>query len=483
MVTVKRNLAYQGSFQVLNLLAPLATAPYVSRVLGAEGLGLSTYTVGVAQYFALFALFGIQNHGRREIARVRDTRGALDHTFSSLVTFHGVMSIASVVGYAMFVMFLGGGARTIFAIQGLWVVAAFFDVSWLFAGMEDFKLIALRNACVKVLTIASIFIFVRTADDLWIYVLILAFGALFGQLCIWPRLRRHVDFVRPSWLAVRAHFWPSFMMFLPGLAVSFYKIANKVFLGGVAGAEPVGLFAAADKMVEIPMALVGAFGMVMLPRMSNVLATGRSDEGERLLATSFRYTSLVCFALTFGLAGIAVEFMPIFFGSDFSGAGRLLVVLAMAVPFMSLASVLRTQVLIPRSMDRQLVLSLVFGAVVSVVASVALIPRHHALGAVVAVLLAEVAGSLAQVALVRKTVPIGRYLRSGSVFVVIGLTMFALLRMLASVDAGPWAIVVQIAVGATFYLGASAVFLWSVRDPAFAGFMKSIKSKVHGGRS
>ena len=44
---------------------PIVTAPYLARVLGANQLGIYSYTLSVANYFVLFSLLGIEKYGTR----------------------------------------------------------------------------------------------------------------------------------------------------------------------------------------------------------------------------------------------------------------------------------------------------------------------------------------------------------------------------------------------------------------------------------
>ena len=56
----------------MTLITPFITTPYISRVLGADGTGVQSYTNSVVQYFAILAALGTASYGQREIARHRD---------------------------------------------------------------------------------------------------------------------------------------------------------------------------------------------------------------------------------------------------------------------------------------------------------------------------------------------------------------------------------------------------------------------------
>lgn len=86
--SLRRNIVYQFLYELLIVFIPLFTIPYVSRVLGAENIGLFSYTYAVANYFVLFANLGIKNYGSRTIAMVRNNKEELNRNFSEILSIH-----------------------------------------------------------------------------------------------------------------------------------------------------------------------------------------------------------------------------------------------------------------------------------------------------------------------------------------------------------------------------------------------------------
>ena len=104
-MSVKKNFIYNLSYQILIMILPLITTPYISRVIGAEGIGIQSYTYSIANYFVLFAMLGLNNHGNRSIAMVKSDQGKLDKTFTSIYLIQAVMSIIMIVLYINYIMF------------------------------------------------------------------------------------------------------------------------------------------------------------------------------------------------------------------------------------------------------------------------------------------------------------------------------------------------------------------------------------------
>ena len=185
-------------YEVLILILPLITSPYIARVIGADGLGVFSFSYTVAFYFVLFSMLGIKNHGNRAIARVRDDQNELNHTFSDIAVLHIAVSLVCTMCYVGYIFCLQGDDRLYAFIMFFYVLSAVFDISWFYFGIEKFKLTVTRNTIVKLLTVLSVFIFVKTKNDLWIYCLIMSLGNLVSQVALWVPLRKFVRFVKPN---------------------------------------------------------------------------------------------------------------------------------------------------------------------------------------------------------------------------------------------------------------------------------------------
>lgn len=79
---VIKNFIYNTGYQLLTIILPIITIPYVSRKLGANGLGIYSFTNAIVQNFALFGTLGITNYAIRQVAYFRDDPKKLNYTFN-----------------------------------------------------------------------------------------------------------------------------------------------------------------------------------------------------------------------------------------------------------------------------------------------------------------------------------------------------------------------------------------------------------------
>ena len=465
MTSVKKNFAYNIIYQILLIIIPLITAPYISRVLGAEKIGIVTYSHSIANYFVLLGILGVKNYGNRSIAMVRDDKNELSKTFWSIYTLQLTTTILMIVAYYLYIIFIVKENVLIATIHIIYVIAAAVDVSWFFFGLEEFKVTVTRNIVVKIITSSCIFIFVNSKDDLGLYAFIMAFGTLLGQLTVWPFIKKYVYFVRPSYKDVIRHLRPNLVLFIPVIAISLYKIMDKIMLGALSTMKEVGLYENTEKIINVPMGLITALGTVMLPRMSNLAAKGDSDESLQYIEKSMFFVMFMGVALTFGIAGIGPIFAPIFFGKEFTKCGELLVWISPTIIFISWANVIRTQYLIPNKKDNIYIISVLLGAIINLTINAMLIGKYGAIGAVIGTILAEASVAIAQTIMVRDKLDFLLYIKNGLIFIPIGILMFIVVRLIGYFfGQSLFTVIMQIVIGACVYLTISILYLIKNRD-------------------
>jgi O-antigen/teichoic acid export membrane protein len=412
-MNIKRNFAYSVAYQLLNLVIPILTIPYITRTLGAEGMGTYAYAYAIVYYFVVFAMLGIDNYGSRAVASARADRQRLSVVFTSLLATRLALSAVAVVAYIVFLWFYQGDNKLIFVLQIIYLLSSAFDVTWLFSGLEQFKITVIRNFIIKLSSIAAIFMFVRGDNALVIYTVIVALASLLTQASLWLYLKRFVDFEKVKITDCTAHLRPLLILFIPVIAVTIYKTVDRVILANSTDVSYVGLLDAAARIIGVPLAIITALGVVMLPRISHLTATGQNSAAAGYMRRAMDFSMFISFPIALGLIATAPNFIPVFLGSHFSGSIELVVVLALSVIFIAWANVLRTQYILPSNKDGLYIRSLLAGATVSVVTNFLLIPHFLALGAAIAAVCAEITVTIYQTVALRKELSMLTFLKDG----------------------------------------------------------------------
>ena len=461
--SVKKNFIYNSAYQIFLIIAPLISTPYLSRVLGPGGVGEFSYTYAIAAYFVMFATLGMSNYGVRTIAAVANDPERRSKTFCSVFVSQLVIAVPVFLVYLAYALVMPQGGTLIALLWSMYVFSGIVNISWLFFGMEDFAKATIINVATKALELIGIFTLIRSAQDVYLYCGIHSLALLLGFALLVPFARQYVSFSKPTWAEVKVHFLPNLKLFIPVIAISLYTTLNLVLLGAMSTMEQTGYFDYSEKMAKMPLAVITALGTVMLPHMSGLFASGKRDEGLALLDTSMWFMLAGGLAMAFGIAGIAPEFVPVFFGPGYEPCVPVMVVLAWVVPLICATNVIGAQYLLPMYRDSHYTISVCIGAVANIVLCLVLISQLGALGAAIGTVVAELVVLAVQAYYVREELPLLRYLRNAIPFVVIGVLMVMAIRgaaalLISTFGVSATTLIIEIAIGVLFFLLLSVVY-------------------------
>lgn len=449
---VIKNYLYNASYQVFILLVPLITTPYLARVLGPEGVGINSYTNSITQYFILFGSIGVNLYGNREIAFVRDKKEKLTQTFYEIFFMRLTTILVTCFAFEIFLVYVSE-YKIYYLAQAISLLASAFDISWFFMGVENFAVTVFRNLIVKIITLISIFLFVKSYNDLAIYILILSLSLLIGNLTLFPSLKRYIGKPIFSNLEIWRHFKPALILFVPQVATQIYLVLNKTMLGSMVSVQASGYFDQSDKIVKMVLAVVTATGTVMLPHVANAFANGEHEKTRGMLYKSFSFVTSLSVPMTFGLAAIAPKFVPLFFTDKFNSVIPIMMIESVVILMIAWSNAIGTQFLLPTKQTRAYTISVIIGAVVNLVANIPLIILYGAIGASIATVLSELSVTLYQLIVIRNQLNYRKLFEDTIKYLSAGIVMFFVIVYLDKLLYGNWlSLSIEILVGIFVYV-------------------------------
>lgn len=476
-----KNYIYNASYQLLGIITPLVTSPYISRVLGADNIGIYSFTYSVVYYFGIAASLGIDVYGNRSIAKCRDQEER-NNVFSSIYILHLILSIISIIVYVTYLLTIGEQYAPISYIQAIYLVAVCFDINWLFAGIEEFKITVTRSAIVKLITTVLIFCVVRSESDLWKYTFLLTLGQFFGMICVWIFAFRFVRFVKVTWKDIISHLKPLFILAISVLAVAVYLHIDKIMLGVLSSITEVGYYENAFKAIDFPLNLILAFGTVMIPRASSMINNDQILELKELINKSMKVIALVSTPMAFGFAAISRVFSVVFWGIDFEPCGEIIAILAVVSVLITWNNIIRTQFLVPKEKDKGYVIAVCVGAVVDLILNFIFIPVLGGKGAAIGTVGAYTTVFLIQNRLVSEELPICRYLGYYLPYVIFSAIMLITVSFLDGVlPTTILSLFIEIACGCIIYIPLALTWIYFIKkDSLIIEMIGSAKEKIRG---
>ncbi|MCB5231656.1 oligosaccharide translocase [Levilactobacillus brevis] len=446
-----KNYFYNIGYQVLNMILPLITGPYIARVLGPEGVGINTYTGAVIQYFVLFGGLGIALYGNRQIAYVKSDKKELSITFWEIQI---IKMVTVLLAYLLFLIYLAlvHQYRFYLVLQSLYIIATGFDISWLYEGVEDFKKTFTRNTLVRITSLVLILLFVHKSSDVWLYILILAISNLGGYIALWPTISKVIKPIRIKRLNPLRHLPGTLALFIPYLTLNVYPIINKTLLKHFCGVTSSGYYEKSDVMVRMALAFLTSLGTVMLPHTSKAFSDGKVDLTRRLLQKSFSLVSMMAFPIAFGMAAIAPKFGTFFYGIGFRPVNAALFIESFAIVFMGWSSITGTQYLIPTRQTKYYTYSVILGSIINILLDVPLIIIFGLNGAALATTVSEGFIATFQLVSIRNQVNYRNWYQNILKYFASAMIMFFMVYYLnKNLYMNIWTLIIEILIGFLIY--------------------------------
>jgi O-antigen/teichoic acid export membrane protein len=451
--SIKKNYIYNLIYQIVLLVAPFITTPYISRILQPEGVGLYSYASSIVSYFTLVAVLGTGTFGQRAISYVQKDVEARSRAFWEVFLLRLITSVITLAAYGAFITFFAGENKLIYIILALNIINIVFDISWLFQGVEEFGKIAVRNVIIKILNIVAIYLFVKEIDDLYKYVLIMVGFTVLGSLSLWVSLPKYLCKVKG--IKPFREFKTIIEMFIPTIAIQVYTILDKSMIGWFSdGYAENGYYEQAEKIAKMTLTVVTSLGTVMIPRISRVFKEGDMEQVKYYLYKSYRFVWMLAIPIMFGLISISNIFIPIFLGDGYEKCILLLDIFSLLVVFIGLSNVTGMQYLVPVGKQNILTITVTVGAVINFLLNIILIKFYSSLGACIASVIAEFCVTFVGFAYIKKKkcFELAPIFKSSIKYWIAGIIMFVslfVIRMFLPVAI--WSLIVLIFGGIIIY--------------------------------
>lgn len=455
--SVKKNYIYNMLYQLLIIVLPIITTPYLARVLGPNGNGIYSYTISIVTYFILLGSLGIAMYGEREIAYVQNNKEKRSKVFFELFIFRFItMSLSAIIFYLCFAR--SGQYATYYKILLLEMLANCLDISWFFQGMEEFKKTVIRNFIVKIISVVSIFLFVKGANDVGIYLLIYTLSTLFGSITLWFGIGKYIEI--PKKINIFSHLKSIFVLFVPQVAIQIYVVLDKTMIGAILNdMNEVGYYEQSQKIVKILLTIITAVGTVMMPRIANCYANGDMTRIKEYMKKTFKFIFFCSIPLTLGIIVVANNFVPLFFGKGYDKVPTLMSILSLIIIFISMSNVTGTQFLLATKKQKPFTISVVVGAVVNFCLNLILIKVFKSYGAAIATAIAELSVTVVQLYFIRDEFKVSDIFNGTIKFWFAGFIMFIACYLIdLIITSNITGLILQIFCGVCFYFGTLLIF-------------------------
>lgn len=391
---MKKSLAINSIFNILYKMVaaiyPLVSAIYVSHILESDRVGAVSYAQNIVSYFVLLASVGIPSFGVRGIAKCK-TPEERNKLFNTLFWLNALTTAISIVLYGTLVVSvpLFRENYILYMIAGIQLVFSFFNVDWLFEGMEEYRYISIRSIIIKLLALAALFVFIHEKDDYIIYALIFCVAIGGNNILNIIRSRKYVVLSFKD-VNIFEYIKPIMILFVASLAIELYTMIDTTMLGFFCEDSSVGCYSNAIKLTRMVISFCAAIGAILLPRLSVIYEEGNMDLFKRLLNTALQMMLFFAIPAAIGLFLLSDRVIPLLYGDTFDEAIPILKILSLMIPVVVMNTLVGVQLFVSTNRENKYTVCVVCGAIVNVILNSILIPLRGATAAAVASFISEV---------------------------------------------------------------------------------------------
>lgn len=477
--SIKSNYIFNLLNSVSQLLFPLITFPYASRIMMADGIGQVQFFSSIISYISLFTCLGIPMYAIREVAKVRSDVAKMSTTTIEILLLHAMLTILGYVAAAIICMTVSDVQTDIplFLILSATIFFTAIGCEWFYQGIEDFKYVAIRGLVVKMISVALLFLFVKTKEDILWYGAYTVFGVLGGNIFNFLRLRKYVDrrIVNIQDLHPLRHLKPAIHIFVLNVITSIYLQLNTMLLGFLKDIATVGYFTAATKLMYMTMSVSNSLGSVIMPRASNLIAENKMNEFKNVVQKSYDFIIAISIPLTIGLIFTSKSAILLLSGNSFYPSILASQIVAINIISIGISGVMGMQILYPMGKINIVILCTFLGAITNVIVNVLLIPHYGHNGTAIAFATTEFVVTASMYFIGKKYIPIRLLKRQHLNYLISGVAMGIVLFIIAKQEYNNIVTLLSMVLtGGLIY----AICLMALHDPICKIIMNTIISKL-----
>lgn len=370
------NALLNGFRTLLNLIFPLITFPYVSRVLQVENIGKYNFALSVNQYFLLIAALGISTYAIREGTKFRENKKQFNDFASEVFSINIVSTLVAylLMFFCIITISKFYNYRELILIFSIELIFTTIGTEWIYSIFEEYAYITIRSIVFKIFSIILLLVLVKAPEDYLIYAGITVFANAGSNILNFIHAKKYCK-IKLKWnINCTKHMMPIFIIFASSVATSIYVNSDMTMLGFMATDYEVGIYSVSAKIYRIVKQMLAAILVVSIPRLALLMGQNRVNEYRYTLTQIFNVLTLLVLPAVVGLFLLSKEVVLLISGVDYIQATRSLKLLSIALVFCIFGWIFNQCVLIPAKKEKVVLIATVISAIANISINFVLIP-------------------------------------------------------------------------------------------------------------
>lgn len=389
--SLKRNAALNFIKALMNIIFPIISFPYASRILMPEGIGKVNFANSIIEYFVLIASLGITAYATREAAKLNDDKQKLSNFARDILTLSAFSTLAAYIALTISFLFIPkfNEYRLLIIICSTKILFTAPGVEWLFRAKEEYGYITIRQTIFQILSLAILFIFVREKEDYYIYAAIGVFSNVGANLFNFIHSQKYINILKGAKISIKKHLKPIFIFFGIDCAGKINSALDAVMLGFLIGDTAVGLYSAAIKINRMVVELITSALSSFMPRSSYYIENGNNKEYETMIEQVCNATFFFSIPAAAGLFFLCKPLIILFSGDSYLPAIPSMQILSFSIIGSCTNSFLNNVIITPQKKEKFSLISQILAAITNIILNIFLIRKLNVFGASIATTIVE----------------------------------------------------------------------------------------------
>ena len=390
--SLTKNSIYNMLYSGFNVIFPLVSITYLSRILMAEGIGKVEYARSVVGYFFMIAALGIPNYGVKIIAQAGDSISKRSKSFFEMFYLNAISTVIFIIIYYIFITYSDyfSERRILFYIMGSILVLNLINIEWFFQGIEHYVYIIKRSIAIKIISFFLIIFFVKNTNDYLIYAVIVCFAAAGNYVFNILYATKYIKFISIYSCNITRHLKPIIALLGSTIAIEVYSMLDTIILEYFQGELYVGYYINCVKIAKLVYTLSTALVATLYPRISSYLKENKIEDTNILLSKGTEILIIFAFPAAIGLFLVSDSLILVLFGASFIPSISCLKILSSLVIIFSVAYLLGHVILMASGNENRILFATLCGVGFNIVLNLLLIPSYKHYGAAIASVIAEI---------------------------------------------------------------------------------------------
>ncbi|WP_262483729.1 oligosaccharide flippase family protein [Chryseobacterium sp. BLS98] len=377
------NFVSLSALQLIGMLLPLVTLPYILRVIGFEKYGVIVFSASLIAYFTALTDFSFRITATRDVAIYRDSPKKLNIIYSKVLTIKTLFLLLSwlIIAIAVFLYPPFYENKEIYFYTSLLLLGYVLFPEWFFQGIEKMRYITYLNLGIKLFFTLCVFIFIKKESDFWIYPLLQSAGyvgaGLVGQYVLVKKYKLKFIFL-PYKLIIKTIKTNS-PIFINQFVPNLYNNTSTFLLGILGTPKLVGIYQAILTVVNLIVTLIEILSRVFFPFLNR-----KKDAFQW-------YKNMMLITISIMIIGVLVFNKLIFWylNVNYENAFWILLILAIGLFGYTLYNIFGLNYFIVHRQDKLVMTNTLFASVLGFILAYPLIHFYSVLGAAINLSLAR----------------------------------------------------------------------------------------------